>query len=586
MCGIVGEAGNWKYTSPGDSTVAKMADTLVHRGPDDQGVQTISGRDWRVNMAMRRLAIIDREHGQQPFHAGRASVMFNGEIYNHKRLRKHFGLMCNTDCDGEVIARLYDMIGLECIKHLEGMFTIAIWDRKERRLHLVRDRMGKKPLYYYWDQGRNLIVWGSEIKAILAHPSISKELNREAIYHYLSLQYVPEPMTAYEGVMAVPGGSILTYDYQVPFANLSKYWELGTNRVEVPGRETMLQQIRGTVRNAVHDRLESEVPLGVYLSGGIDSSIVTMLAKEQIEDLHTFTMGFEENEFNELPAARQTARYFGTQHHEEVVKVPCLPEMADRIVDQYDQPFGDCSAIPTMLMAESSKKYITVALTGDGGDEAFGGYTRYWTAQQTAGLPGYLGYLCVFPFPARDQLISLEFRNHLTCEHTGALLMDHAIRFRGNGLRNNYMWVDTHSYLPNDIIVKMERASMAASVEARCPFLDHRVFELAFSIEDEDKIEGDQGKLVLKDAFKSQLPVQVLSRPKQGFGVPISEWFRAEHGQQLLAHMVSDLNWPWGIFEPKFCSQIIHNHLRGTLNIGHALWVLLMAHLWLKKHFG
>ena len=574
-----------------------MADTLVHRGPDDDGYFSVAALNWSVNLGMRRLAIIDRAQGKQPMHAGKASVVFNGEIYNHGRLRYNLTVMgcpCKTQCDTEVIARLWDKEGVQCLDQLHGMFSFALWDRVEKALYLVRDRMGKKPLYYY--QGKNLLVFGSELKAVLAHPSVPKKINHEGIYHYLSLQYVPEPMTAYKGIQCVQPGHYLKYLPETGQIEEVQWWSLKPwetfdsvsnvgGAVAGASERAITEATRNVVTEAITCRLESEVPLGVYLSGGIDSAIVTGVAKGACQELHTFCMGFEEESYSELNEARKTAELFGTIHHEAIARFPQLPEMTERIINAYDQPYGDCSAIPTMLLAEASKPYITVALTGDGGDEAFGGYQRYWMAKPDIGA--YLNWLAVLPFHIRDRMLAPGFRERIKGSlNTKAWLLQKAMAFPGKGVRNQMGWVDIHSYLPNDIIVKMERATMATSVEARCPFLDHRVMELACAIPDDQKMEPGVGKLILKEAFKDMLSMAVLMRPKRGFGVPMNEWLRSEVGRQMLMEMMTDLSWPWEIFEPSGVTGMVEAHLKGDANIGHAIWIILVLHMWLKKHFG
>ncbi len=564
-----------------------MADTLIHRGPDDSGAFPIVSAQWCVNLAMRRLSIIDRAGGAQPMHAGKIDLVFNGEIYNYRGLRDTLkGVPFKTQSDTEVVGRLWEQQGPVCVNQLEGMFGIAIWDRCTKALYLVRDRMGKKPLYYAWDEGQNVLVFGSEIKALLAHPHISREVNPEALFHYLSLQYCPEPATAYNGIMCVPPGGMVTYKPNEGKLEVSQWWTLKpwTQGFEIGERNNALCDIvRGEVRQAVLSRLESEVPLGVYLSGGIDSAIVTAVVREGCKELHTFSMGFKEDAFNELPLARQTAKHFGTIHHEALVELPQLPDMVERISYQYDQPFGDCSAIPTMLLAEESKKYITVALTGDGGDEAFGGYERYF-CDRSKGIMGYIPYLTVIPCPVRDKMLDGGFKKSLQGTHTTGWMLQQAMSYPGQDLVNQMGWLDTKTYLPNDIIVKMERASMAASVEARCPFLDHRVFELAFAIPGNLKVEGNVGKLILKDAFKDLLPLSVLLRPKRGFGVPMDAWFRSEVGRQMLMAMVTDTAWPWGILNGGSVASMIEAHLKGS-NYGHPLWMIYMLHQWLKRNF-
>jgi len=581
----VGEAG---FIAAGEEIVRSMADTLAHRGPDDEGFFSVPSRGWAVNLGMRRLAIIDREQGKQPMHAGRASIVFNGEIYNHGRLRHNLtvtGVPCKTHCDTEVIARLWDKEGVQCLSQLDGMFGIALWDRVEKALYLVRDRMGKKPLYYYHSE--NLLVFGSELKALMAHPVVPRKLNHEGIYHYLSLQYVPEPMTAYEGIKCVPPGSYIKYQPKTNEIDVVQWWRLkpsGAVHDGMTGQDLSIT-VKETVKEAVHSRLESEVPLGVYLSGGVDSAIITAVARLHCEELHTFSMGFEEEAYSELDAARQTAEHFGTIHHEAMVKIPQLPEMTERVIAVYDQPYGDCSAIPTMLLAEASKQYITVALTGDGGDEAFGGYQRYWMAEPN--IASYTNWLAVLPFHVRDRIVAPSLREAVKgAMHTRAWLLREATTFPGQAVRNQMAWMDIHSYLPNDIIVKMERATMATSVEARCPFLDHRVMELACAIPEEQKLEPGSGKLILKEAFRDVLPMPVLTRPKRGFGVPMNEWLRSEVGRRMLTEMMTDLSWPWDIFEPSGVTGLVDAHLKGQAHIGHAIWIILVLHRWLKKHFG
>lgn len=568
-----------------------MMDTISHRGPDDSGTFSLAGTDWAVNLGMRRLSIIDRAGGHQPVHRGRASVICNGEIYNHRKLRHNLTQASGpfkTTCDTECVARAWDAYGANCLPMLDGMFAFAVWDRNAKALYLVRDRIGKKPLFYHWDAGRNLLVFGSEIKAILAHPHVKKEINPEGLFHYLSLQYVPEPMTAFKGIQCVPPGGMVMYQPEKGTLGVLPWYELKP-QCATPGTpsEVTPECVLSVVSEAIGARLESEVPLGVYLSGGIDSSIIAAVAKTlKPNDLHTFSMGFAEDAYNELPQAKQLADRLGTIHHEAIVQLPQLPEMAQRIVAQYDQPFGDCSAIPTMLLAEESKKYITVALTGDGGDEAFGGYERYWTYDRKQGIGGYIPWMSVIPFGARDRMLDPEFKKSIAGSmHTMGWMLQQA-NYPGKDLVNQMGWLDVKTYLLNDIIVKMERASMAASVEARCPFLDHRVMELAFAIPGNRKIEAGVGKLVLKDAFKHMLPMAVIARPKRGFGVPMDSWLRSPVGRQMLMEMTTDLAWPWGILQGSPAGTMIESHLNGRANCGHAIYMLLMLHGWLKRNFG
>lgn len=565
-----------------------MADTIIHRGPDDDGYFSISDRDWALNMGMRRLAIIDREGGHQPVHAGKVSLVYNGEIYNYRHLRRQLGeSLFRTESDTEVVARAWDAHDENCLSMLEGMFSCAVWNRSQKALYLARDRIGKKPLYLYWDETRNLLVAGSEIKAILAHPHVRKDINPVAINYYLSLQYIPEPLTALQGIQCVPAGGIVRYRPAEAKLDMGQWYECKPNDHANQVDETWPPKVRDTVIEAIACRLESEVPLGVYLSGGVDSAIIAAVAKQHLRELHTFSMGFAEDAFNELPQARQTAQYLGTVHHEAVVHAPQLPEMVERIVSQYDQPFGDPSAIPTMLLAQESRKYITVALTGDGGDEAFGGYERYLVADPARGIMGYIPYLTVIPPKTVSFLLDDTFRKSImTAKHVSAWMVQQAMSYPGEDLHNQMAWLDVKTYLPNDIVVKMERASMAASVEARSPFLDHRVLELGMAIPSQQKIEGGTGKLVLKEAFRDMLPLQVMLRPKRGFGVPMDAWWRSDVGRKMLMDMTTDLEWPWGILDGGKVASVLESHLKHSANCGHVIFVIYMLHCWMKRHFA
>ena len=579
MCGIVGEITTDHAGVPISYCCKAMVESLHHRGPDEQAYWQFSkkGRHpYQVNLGMCRLSIIDREHGQQPF-GDKCKAFFNGEIYNHKQLRYNLrelvGVSCRTQCDSEVVAKLYEADGADFVRRLEGMFAIAIWDEREKLLKLFRDRIGKKPLYYY--HGHNVFLFASEIKAILTHPAYEKKINKAGIYQYLALQYVPEPETAFEGIMCVPPGGFVHYNPEGDFITHGNYYEFAPiygPEPTTPGR------VRACVEEAVYKRLESEVPLGVYLSGGIDSAIITAIASRKVKDLHTFTMGFMEPEYDETADAEVIAGLFGTQHHVERVTSVNLANMAKQIVEQYDQPFGDCSAIPTMLLAKLSKKYITVALTGDGGDEAFGGYPRYWQCQDKVDL--YWKWMNVIQ---PDMLRSIwpvlrgDYANP-------AFYIQNAIY---PGTATGLMYCDMRTYLLNDIIVKMERASMLASVEARCPFLDMSVLELGLSIPDEQKIGKDSGKLILKEAFKDILPDRILGLKKRGFGVPMNKWLSQTEGVLLMAQtiMAKDAFGPLEEIDKQVVNIMISEHLSGKHSHGHRLWILIMLDMWLRRYF-
>lgn len=589
MCGIAGEIGHFDNDVDSHTRVENMIASLTHRGPDDQsfvfdhwkypGEKYING--GFANLGMCRLSIIDRERGKQPF--GRTcKAFFNGEIYNHKTLRRnlrHFGdVSCETQCDSEVVAKLYEQNKEHFVGMLRGMYAIAIWDLEEEKLKLYRDRVGKKPLYYYHKNG--MFLFASEIKAILTHPAYEKKINKRAIWQYLCMQYVPEPMTAFEGIKAVPPGGCAVYDPKDDMLTVEQ-----SRAIEMPEERSTLgmlpdsNAVRATVAEAIQVRLESEVPLGVYLSGGIDSAIIAAIASEDIQGLHTFTMGFLEDEYDETAGAQLIADRYETNHHVEIAKVVDLADMAGQVSDQYDQPFGDCSAIPTMLLARLSKKYITVALSGDGGDEAFGGYVRYWESSYS----DYWKFMSIWPPNRRAQLWPMGLG--MFADDYPDMYVNRYILESGR-VRTGMMYSDIRTYLLNDIIVKMERASMAASVEVRCPFLDPAVLDLGLSIQAADKLNPKEGKLILKKAFAQYLPPQTLTAPKRGFSVPMNKWLREKAGISLMAETIlaRDSFGPLE-FDRNVVAQLVVSHINGDVTIGHALWILIMLDMWLRRNF-
>ena len=591
MCGIAGEIISWPDGAERPNHITRMVDALDHRGPDERGYLTrtvANGAErFQVNLGMSRLAIIDRQHGQQPMGRG-CKVCFNGEIYNHAELRDE---LCHyrqflTHCDTEAIAHAYEIWGADFVGELDGMFAIAIWDEIPCILSLYRDRVGKKPLYYYHDSDKKILLFASEIKAILLHPAYKKAPNYAGLYHYITLQYVPEPQTAFEGIRCVLPGHRLTYDPLTGCLKDMAYWDWSIDQPELSDRKARTQ-VAELVTAAVDKRLESEVPLGVYLSGGIDSAIITALAarsERRPEELHTFTMAFAEDQYNEAPLAQVIADEYKTIHHVERVPGLCLQEMAQKIVDQYDQPFGDCSAIPTMLLAKLSKQYITVALSGDGGDEAFGGYPRYWMSKGEQRV--FFSCMMVWPPTLRDQVIAKTWRDKVTGQDTMQWLLQKADQGPANDPWNRQMYADIVTYLPNDIIVKMERATMAYSVEARCPFLDSDVLDLSLSIPSRLKLNADSGKQILKDTFAHLLPAKTLQAPKRGFSVPVGEWLRQKEGFELLAKTIMDKSDRTGLFDRGMLNTVVTRHMARKDDYGHGIWILIMLDMWWRKHFG
>ena len=578
MCGIAGEIGPLVYVGRPSNVADEMAKALHHRGPDETGYYHNDHPSIACNLVSTRLAIIDREHGQQPMHAYNYAYVYNGEIYNHKTMRDESWVDRKTNCDGEAIglALLDDNNKGDWVSDLDGQFAIAAWNRHFNVLTLARDRLGQKPLYYYFNEHKRVFIFASEIKAILLHPIYSPEPDYDALAEYLVWQYIPEPKTAFKGIRAVMPGHVLTYDARDGTISETQYWR----HDKLVGSEVDIspESVRDTVTAAITSRLETEVPMGVYLSGGLDSTIVAGVAAQHVKDLHTFSMGFTEAEYDESAYAQLAAQAFNTNHHTEMVTLNDLEARTRQVVDVYDQPFGDCSAIPCLILAEKSKPHFTVALNGDGGDEAFGGYERHIHCNDDAHYPRFL---MVWKPEQLRQMAGPRLTN------TRGDFMPNRNKNFNDFDRNAWLSLDTTTYLPNDIIVKIERAAMAYSIEARSPFLDHRVVEMALCIPWEKKVMGKiSGKLILKEAFKDLVPAQITNRPKRGFSVPVNEWFRTPKGFAFLSATLLGAKNDFGIVDRGVVGNLLAQHQSGKMTIGHGLYMLAVLNLWMRKHFG
>jgi len=612
-----------------------MCAAILHRGPDDEGYYVShasgTGSESRaqgaasVGLGMRRLSIIDLSTGKQPIHNEDKTVwvVLNGEIYNYTDLRKELeakGHLFYTQSDTEVIVHAYEEYGDDVPKHLRGMFAFALWDEKRQRLLLARDRVGKKPLLYSII-GRE-IVFASEFQAMLRHPGVSREVNEEAISHYLSFLCVPAPLTAFTGVRKLQPGHILIW--QDGEVEIRRYWSLDfRNKIDISERDAG-ERVVDLLRDAVRVRLMSDVPLGAFLSGGIDSSAVVALMSELSgERVKTFSIGFEEAEFNELSHARRVAERFGTDHHEFIVR-PNAVEVLPTLVRHYGEPYADSSAIPTYYLAKMTRRHVTVALNGDGGDECFAGYERYAAmriAERYHHLPRLLREQVVEPALAaipetgstRSRMgkarrlldvmgrpggeryfrwtsaISEELKSELcTPEFLSRTSSVRAISyvqpwFEGNGeidVVDRALMADTSHYLPNDLLVKVDIATMAVSLEARSPFLDHHVMEFAASLPARYKLRGLTTKRILKNALKGLLPSENLTRSKMGFGVPIGRWFRGELKSFLKETVLSERALGRGYFKREAVKHLVDGHTDGRRDNAHQLWTLLMLELW------
>jgi asparagine synthase (glutamine-hydrolysing) len=624
MCGIAGSV-SFGEGEPEQEAVRAMCETMRHRGPNARGIRTEPG----VALGMQRLSIIDVAGGDQPIanEDDTVLVVMNGEIYNFPELRERLvarGHMFSSHSDTEVLVHLYEERGPAMVSELRGMFAFAIWDRPRRRLMLARDRVGKKPLFYTRAGGH--FVFASEMRALLAHPAIERRANLAAINAFLALQYVPDPMSAVEGVRKLPPAStlLITTDGE----RLERYWQLdyraGAARLSDAEAEERLLEL---LDEATRIRLMSEVPLGAFLSGGVDSAaVVASMVRFSAEPVRTFSIGFSDDEYDESEHARLVARELGTEHHELVVE-PSALQILPRLACHYGEPFADPSAIPSFYLAEMASKHVTVALNGDGGDESFAGYRRYpynlwlrrrrlapgWLAPSVRavavalGKPGdertlrtrlrrvgllasmtpetlYTRLMSAFDGDGRAELLTPEFRAAAAAEPSpeAILAADWSAALCENEV-DRMLSVDIETYLPGDLLVKMDIATMAHSLEARSPFLDHKLMEFAAALPPECKLSGETGKVLLKRALSRRLPASILERPKMGFGVPLARWFREDlrelPGEILLDRSAVER----GYFNAGAVERLIADHVDGVADHSLKLWVLVQLEMWHRE---
>lgn len=621
MCGIAGQI-NFDNAPVVPQRIAAMGASLRHRGPDDAGVYVHGS----VGLAHQRLSILDLSPaGHQPMsnEDGTIWVVFNGEIYNFEELR---GQLCDrhifrSRTDTEVIVHLYEEFGLDCVAMLRGMFAIAIWDAREHRLILARDRVGKKPLYYA--KGHNSLTFASELKALLVGAP-PRDVDPVAMHHYLTFQYVPAPWSIFRGIKKLRPGHILVCDRGA--CTERAYWSV-TYREKRRGRSDLecQEEFLSLLENATRLRLASDVPLGAFLSGGMDSStIVALMSKLTTQPVKTFSIGFKEDAFNELPYAREVAKKFGTDHHELIVEhsaIDILPTLA-RV---FDEPFADSSAIPTYYVSQLSRQFVTVILNGDGADELLAGYPRYHVSAFDRAmyrlcqistqehiynvirkLPvrgallariknrlerlsqpfshTYLGRVCFFGPDEKDELYTSEFRRTVQGADSLDLLIDWFEKVASSNLLDQLLGVDTMSYLPDDLLVKVDRATMAHGLEARSPFLDHHLVEFCAALPTEYKIRHGETKYLLRTVMKDNLPSSILQRSKMGFGVPIDQWFRGSCRGIVEEILLSSRCLQRGYFEPDQIRRLVQEQRQGLTSYGSRVYALLMLELWHREY--
>jgi len=624
MCGIAGILSFSSETRVEAESLRAMAAELVHRGPDDDGLYL--DQRGRCGLSFRRLSIIDVAGGHQPIANENETIwtVFNGEIYNFRELRAELeqqGHVFRTNADSEVIVHAYEEHGEACFERFAGMFAIAIWDEVAGRLLLVRDRFGKKPLTYTIFNDR--LYFASEAKAILALPNVPRQVDPRSLHSYLLFQYVPAPHSIYRDFQKIPPGCYLSVkDGQTP--SVTPFWRMSRPTPFSGTYEDAKERLDKLLTRAVEKRLIADVPLGAFLSGGLDSSIVVgLMRKLGVSPLRTFSIGFSDKRYDETAYARQVARHFQTEHHEHVV-TPRAREILDTLAWHYDEPFADSSAIPTYYVSRYTREAVTVALTGDAGDECFAGYDRYVAAslaarfdaapralrRAAAGAAGILPHSTAKSFSNRlYRFMSslgrspsrryLSWINIFTPEMLAAgyrpeflekINFDEPLkRFDkmydaadgSASARANY--VDFQTYLPYDLLTKVDIASMACGLECRSPFLDHELVEFALSLPFEWRLGPGGGKRILKDWASDFLPDNILNRPKMGFGVPVGDWFRGELRGMIEQRLLSPGSVARRIFRSDWLQGFVRSHISGRANHEHPLWALLMLELWAAR---
>lgn len=623
MCGITGivTSGNERIEA---ATVERMCHSIAHRGPDDQGVFVKNG----TGLGMRRLSIIDLTSGHQPIfnEDGSIWVVFNGEIYNFPSLRKNLidrGHHFSTLTDTEVMVHLYEEMGSDCLRALRGMFAFALYDERRQKLLLARDRLGIKPLHYALDGDR--LFFASEIKAILAVAPQLASINNDALLQYMHFGYIPDPLTAFTNIQKLPPGHLL--EFERGKLDIRPYWDLPPYSTHgIVNDEECLEEMERRLAEAVRIRLIADVPLGALLSGGTDSStVVALMARASSKRVQTFSIGFRHGDFNEAKYARMVAQKFDTDHHELIVE-PNVLETVESLTNSMEEPFGDSSMLPTYYVSKMARQHVTVALSGDGGDEIFAGYDRYaihmrrqvfervpsWARRfyrekvyprlpddmrgkkfsYNASLPWrerYIDSISFLPAFERDiPLLSNEFRAVLQPQSGPEKVMNRYFNIAlATDAVSQLLYVDTKTYLPADILTKVDRMSMASSLEVRVPMLDHEFVEWATGLPLGLKIRGGKQKILLRKlAERLGVPRAVLYRPKQGFAMPLVDWMKNELKELVLGVLLDTGTLQRGYFEPSGVRCLLDEHFRGRRDHSGKIWRLLMFELWHRNYLA
>ena len=632
MCGITGKIYfNKKSVSKQD--IDNMNKKITHRGPDDEGI--FISNDNKIGLGQTRLSIIDLSTlGHQPMHYThnnkKYTITYNGEVYNFKEERKKLekdGYTFKSKTDTEVIMALYDKHGINFLEHLRGMFAFALYDHQKNKLICARDRLGKKPFKYYLSD--NVFIFASELKSILTQKDYKKEVDYTAIHHYLTLQYCPAPLTGFKDIKKLAPAHYLIMDCKNGEIKQEKYWKLNYNNKLKLSEAEWEKKIINELEEAVKLRMISDVPLGAFLSGGIDSSaIVALMAKNSPNPIKTFSIGFEEADHDERKYARIIAQKYNTDHAEFVVK-PNAMKLLPKLVKQYEEPYADSSQLPTYYLAEMTKKHVTVALNGDGGDENFAGYGRYsiqkfslWydkvgplhnllvkpsaklinsifkttltnhaqTFSETLSKPyneRYLSYIQYFSHEAKNLLYTKEMKTKTSNSITNDIIVNAFAMAKTPNKIDQTTYTDITTYLPDDLLVKVDIATMTHGLESRSPFLDHKFMEMTAQIPTHFKLKGlNNKKYILKKALeKSLVPKEILYRKKMGFGVPIEHWFRNEMKDYMYSLLLSDKALSRGMFKKDAIKKLLDTHVNTNINHAYRIWALITLELWFQEFF-
>ncbi|MBU4310790.1 asparagine synthase (glutamine-hydrolyzing) [bacterium] len=628
MCGICGIY-NFNSKKPiNKDLIQRMTEAIKHRGPDDEGIylSTVQGPKSKVNIGLgvRRLSIIDLETGHQPIHNEDKTIwiVFNGEIYNFGTLREELekkGHRFYTKGDTEIILHLYEEYGRDCVQKLNGMFAFAIWDSREERLFLARDRIGIKPLFYI--EHRGSLVFASEIKSILEDKRLSREIDIQSLHSMMNLQYIPAPKTIFKEIKKLLPGHILTC--QKGEVSIERYWDLDLTRKE-ESEAFYLEELPKLLEESVRLRLISDVPLGAFLSGGIDSSIIVgLMSKFSEKAVKTYSVGFEaEDSFNELKYARLASRHFRTDHHELIMKSKDIEELLPKIVYHLDDPITDPAVIPTYLVSQLAREEVTVVLTGEGGDELFAGYRRYSldrlapyysklpsmirkkmipilisklfpqgryqqgieAINQPPGVQRHLNWISKFSDETLENLYTKEVKEEIKRGELTSIFRSYFTLSQERDFLSRTLYCDIKTWLPDDLLVKIDRMSMATSLETRVPYLDHRIVELCTSMPIHLKLKGFTSKYILRKAFSSLIPEEILKRRKQGFTVPLTPWLRKEL-KEFAQEILSQNNIAKrGYFNYNYIKHILKEHFEGKRDYSREIWSLLVFELWSKAY--